>query len=120
VDTNGIPCGTLYYRSWEDLTRLDLACSTSVSVAPQIVRMGLATAAKNCYGYCLRSIWFNILSLTAAALYLYLSPSVLQSCDIDLPGTCEGVIGSAVSIMKENYITLTITGLLCLQLIITA
>ena len=29
VDTNGVPCGTLYYRSSEDLARLDLACSTS-------------------------------------------------------------------------------------------
>ena len=29
VDTNGVPCGTLYARSQEDLASLDSACSTS-------------------------------------------------------------------------------------------
>ena len=29
VDTNGVPCGTLYYRSLEDLASLDSNCSTS-------------------------------------------------------------------------------------------
>ncbi len=121
VDTNGTPCGTLYYRSLEDLTRLDSVCSTSSVRCTSNCRDGI-TAAKNRYGCCLRSTWFNI-SLTAAALSpSYLSPSVLQSCDIDLPETCEGVIGSltAVSIMKENYITLTVIGLLCLQLLMMA
>jgi hypothetical protein len=111
VNINGVPCGALYYRSWEDLTRLDLACRTSSISCTSNCRDEI-TAAKNRNGCCLRSVWFN--SIPA------LSSSVLRSCDIDLPGTCEGVIGSSVSIMKENYITLIVTGLMCLQLLMVA
>jgi hypothetical protein len=113
VDTNGVPCGILYLQSLEDSTLedLDSACSTSNVSCTSNCRDGIA-ATKNRYGCCLKSIWFN----TSAPSYL--SPSVLRSCDIDLPGTCEGLIGSAVSIMKENYITLI--GLMCLQLLMMA
>ena len=110
VDANGVPCGTLYFRSVEDLVSLDSVCSTSNISCTSNCRDGI-TAAKYHNGCCLRSFWFN-LSGTAA-----LSSSVLESCDIELPGTCEGVIGSAVSIMKENYTLLIIAGLMCLQLL---
>ena len=111
VDTNGVPCGILYYRSLEDLARLDLACSASNVSCSSDCRDGI-TAAKKRYGCCFRSGWFY----TSAPSYL--SSSVLQSCDIDLPGTCEGFNGSAVSTMKTNYISLIITALMCLQLMI--
>ena len=99
VDANGVPCGTLYYRSISDLDSLDLACSTSSISCTSECRDGI-TAAKNHYGCCLRSFWFS----SKAALF----PSVLKSCDIELPGTCEGLIGSAVSTMKQNYMLLII------------
>jgi hypothetical protein len=122
VDTNGVPCGTLYYRSFADLARLDSACSTSNVSCSSSCRDGII-AAKNRYGCCFRSFWFNVSGSSVAAAS-YLSPNVLQSCDIDLPGACEDLIGSAVSIMKENYmyIILIVTDLMiiiCLQLIIT-
>jgi hypothetical protein len=118
VDTNGIPCGALYYQSLEDLARLHSACSTSGTNCTSNCSEGII-AAKNRYGCCFRSAWFNI-SISTTGTPSYLSSSVLQSCDIDLPGACEGLIGSAVSIMKENCITVIITGLVCLQLIMTA
>ena len=78
--------------------------------APQIVYRDGIIAAKNRYNCCFRSFWFNISEPS------YLSSSILQSCDTDLPGACEGLIGSAMSIMKENYITLIVTGLMYLSL----
>ena len=117
VDANGVPCGILYYRSLKDLARLDLSCANSNVSCTSNCRDGI-TAAKKRYGCCFRSVWFNI-SSTAASLYpSYLSSSVLRSCDIDLPGACEGLIGSAVSTMKTkfNYISLIVTGLMCLIL----
>ena len=111
VDTNGVPCGALYYRSEADLASLDSTCSSSIVSCTSSCRDGIATA-KNRYGCCLRSFWFNISGISA------LDPSVLKSCDIELPEACEGVIGSAMSIMKENYILLIIGGLIMyLQLI---
>ena len=109
VDNNGIPCGTLYFQSSQDLaiTRLESACSTSSVSCTSSCRNEI-TAAKNRNGCCLRSVWFN----STAALSL----SVLKSCDIELPDACEGVISSAQSIMKENNILLSIGGLICLQL----
>ena len=59
-------------------------------------------AAKKRYGYCFRSFWFNTSSTAAALSPSYLSSSVLQSCDIDLPGACEGLIGSTVSSYHED------------------
>jgi hypothetical protein len=120
ADTSGVPCGTLYYQSLKDLARLDSACSTSSVSCTSNCKDGII-AAKNRYGCCFESVWFNM-SVTGIGTSLspsYLSPSVLQSCDIDLPGTCEGIIGSAASIMKEKYFTLIVTGLMCLQLIMT-
>ena len=111
VDTNGVPCGISYYRSLEDLARLDLACSTSNVNCTSNCRDGII-AAKKQYGCCFRSSWFNISESS------YLSRSVLQSCNIELPGACEGLIGSAVYTMKKTYILLIVTGLMCLQLIV--
>ena len=117
VDTNGVPCGTLNFRSSEDLTRLHLACITSSVSCTSVCRDGII-AAKKRYGCCFRSFWFNLSEPS------YLSSSVLRSCDIDLPGACEGLIGSAVSIMKINYNSLIVTALmivtLYLQLMMTA
>ena len=36
--------------------------------------------------------------------------------ELEVPGTCEGAIGLAMSIMKKNCILLIIAGLMCLQL----
>ena len=119
VDTNGVPCGTLYYRSLEGLARLDSDCSTSNVSCSSNCRDGI-TAAKKRYGCCFRSLWFNTSSTAGSLSPSYLSLSVLQSCDIELPGACEGLIGSAVSTMKTNYITLIATALMCLQLMMTA
>ena len=113
VNTNGVPCGILYYRSLEDLARLDVACSTS-NVSCTSNCSGGITAAKKLYGCCFGSVWFN------SSVPSYLSRSVLQSCDIDLPGACEGLIGSAVSTMKKTYIHLIVTTLMCLQLMMIA
>ena len=119
VDTNGVPCGILYIRSSEDLDSLDSACSTSDINCTSNCRDGI-TAARNHNGCCLRSsVLFNssgIFGLSPS----YLSSSVLESCDIKLPGTCEGIIGSAVSIVKENYTLLIIFGIMCLQLLMIA
>ena len=118
VDNNGVPCVTLYYQSLEGLARLDSDCSTSNVSCTTNCRDGIIAATKH-YGCCFRSVWFNT-SETA----FYRSPSILGSCDIDLPGACKGLIGSAVSIMnfKENYIVLMImiSVLMCLQLMMTA
>ena len=114
VDANEVPCGILYHQSFKDLARLDSACSTSNVSCTSNCRDGI-TAAKKRYGCCFRSVWFYT-SGTAS----YLSPSVLRSCDINLPRACEGLIGSAMSIMKENYISLIVTVLMCLQLMMTA
>ena len=111
VDTNGVPCGTLYYRSSEDLARLDSACANSSVSCTSNCKDGII-AAKNRNGCCFRSFWFNTSSSTAVLPPSYLSSSVLQSCDIDLPEACEGLIGSAVSTMKTNYITLIVTALM--------
>ena len=119
VDTNGVPCGKLYYRSLEDLASLDSDCSTSNISCTSNCRDGI-TAAKKHYGCCFRSYWFKISTFTGAQLSAsYLSPSVLRSCDIDLPEACEGLIGSAAVsiIMKINYISLIVTGLIYLSLI---
>ena len=92
VDTNGVPCGKLYYRSLEDLASLDSNCSTSNVSCTSNCRDGI-TAAKKRYGCCFRSYWFNVSTFTGAEFSAsYLSPNVLQSCDIDLPGACEGLI----------------------------
>ena len=112
VDTNGVPCGALYHRSEADLARLNSICSTSDVSCTSSCRDGITTA-KNRYGCCFSSGWFNRSSLGISAL----NPIVLKSCDIELPEACEGVIGSATSIMKENNILLIIGGLMCLQLI---
>ena len=123
VDTNGVPCGTLYARSSEDLARLDSACSNSSVSCTSDCKDGII-AAKNRNGCCFRSLWFNTSSTLSTAGPSYLSSSVLQSCDVDLPGACEGLIGSAVSTMKTNYITLIVTALmivtLCSQLMMIA
>jgi hypothetical protein len=101
ADTNGVSCGTLFLQFLEDSIMIDglnSACITSNVSCTSNCRDGII-AAKNRNGCCLRSIWFNLIIVPA------LSPSVLRSCDIELPGTCEGLIyGSAVSIMKEKYI----------------
>ena len=115
VDTNGIPCGLLYAQSSVDLSSLDLTYRSSYVSCTSNCRDGIATA-KNRYGCCLGSLWFNISGEISA-----LNPSVLKSCDIELPEACEGVIGSAMSIMKENDMLLIIGGvILCLQLIVIA
>ena len=117
VDTNGVPCGTLYYRSIPDLVSLDSACSTSSVSCTSECRDGIA-AAKNRYGCCFRSVWFTTSGPVEYRSPSYLSSSVLKSCDIELPGTCKGLIGSAVSTMKDNCILLIIAGLMCLQLMV--
>ena len=119
VDTNGIPCGILYYRSLDDLAMLDSTCGASSTTCTSNCSDGIILAKKR-YGCCFRSIWFNI-SGTSIGTVSYLSPSVLRSCNIDLPGSCKGLLfGSAVSIMKTNHITLIVTALMCLQLMMTA
>ena len=116
VDANGVPCGALYYRSVADLASLDSTCSTSNVRCTSDCRAGIATA-RNRYGCCLRSLWFNISGEISGGISA-LKPSVLKSCDIELPAACEGVIGSAMTIMKESYILLIIGGLMCLQLLV--
>ena len=112
VDANGVPCGLLYIRFMEDIASLESACSTSDVICTSNCRDRI-TSAINRNGCCLQSFWFT--SVSAA-----LSSSVLKSCDIKLPETCEGVIGSAQSIMKESYMLLITAGLMCLQLLIIA
>ena len=112
VDTNGVPCGALYVRSSADFINLDLTCRTSDVSCTSSCRDGIATA-KNRYGCCLRSLSFNISEEISV-----LNPSVLKSCDVELPDACEGVIGSAMSIMKENYMLIFAGLIMCLQLVV--
>ena len=44
VDTNGVPCGTLYYRSLEGLARLDSDCSASNVSCTSNCRDGITAA----------------------------------------------------------------------------
>ena len=104
VNANGVPCGTLYYRSSGELSSLSSACSTSCT---SDCRESIS-AAMDSKGCCLSSAWFNS------------SYSSLESCDIEPLRKCDAVIGSAIPIMMEKYLILIflIAGLMLPYLLI--
>ena len=102
LNTNGVPCGILYYQSSAELSSLNSACSTSCSSDCR----ERISAVMDRSGCCLSSVWFNS------------SYRVLESCDIEPPRKCNAVIGSAMSIMKKKFIILVIAGLLLSYLLI--
>ena len=101
VNANGVPCGMLYNQYAANLASLNSACNTSEFTCTLDCMDGII-AAKNRYGCCLRSPWFNSSIETPVSA---LNPRVLQSCDIDLPEACEKFIGSEpISAMPGSVI----------------
>ena len=118
VDANGYPCGLTLSDMIDDLNS---DCATS-NVSCTLNCSDSISDARDMYGCCLNSIWFNI----STAYYNTASPpglsySVWKSCGIETPGVCESSLslrGTAMSIMRKNHVailimTVTIVGLMC-------
>ena len=113
IDANGSPCGLTEsdYNLIDDINsdcaNSDVSCTLNCSDS--------ISDAKNAYGCCLNSVWFNTSTSAPPAL----SYSVWKSCKIEMPGFCDSPLslrGTAASIMKGNHLAIlimTIVGLMC-------
>lgn len=110
ADANGVPCGRIYYQSFETDVSPDIlnsVCKTSNINCTSSCR-DIINTAKNHFGCCLSSVLSNETDSIA------LSYSVLKSCNIEPPGTCDhSLIDSAMSNIKESHSTLITACLMC-------
>ena len=111
VHSNGVACGLTYPQSSQsDLNRLNSVCATSNVSCTANCTDGISEA-KKLGGCCINQ--FNTSTYTPPAL----SYSVWKSCEVETPGFCDSPLslrGTAVSIMKENYLIIpVIAGLMC-------
>ena len=116
VDANGSPCGLTELSDTIGIGDLNSDCATS-NVSCTLKCTKRINNARDMYGCCLNSIWFNGSTPSPPGL----SYNVWKSCRIETPGVCESSLslrGTAMSIMRKNHVailimTVMIVGLMC-------
>jgi hypothetical protein len=105
VNANGSPCGfTSILFDYDVIGGLHSDCAMS-NVSCTLNCSDSINDAKDMYGCCLNSVWFNTSTYSPPGL----SYGAWKSCEIETPGFCESPLslrGTAVSIMKESHITI--------------